>query len=306
MSEMLPPWIPARLPFIWATGLFELALAAGLARPATARTAGIATIVVSRSRLPRQRLRRDATRPFRRPRPRTRVPRAARAPAALPDRLGVLLRGLRPLTLTLSPEDGGEGNIEEPPLPVRGEGWGEGLLPVTGEGRGEGPSLAYHPASTVTSPTPRAPYMSLRHRDYRRLLFSQLFSLIGSQMQVVAINWHIYLLTRSPLALGFVGLTRVVPIVLFSLWAGVVADRRDRRRVMIAAQIAMTCVALAARGLHLHAPRDALAALWPESPRLDGGRLRRPGAPGADPAPRARRTTCRARSRSTSRSSRRR
>ncbi|HEY7112687.1 MAG TPA: MFS transporter [Thermoanaerobaculia bacterium] len=96
----------------------------------------------------------------------------------------------------------------------------------------------------MTSATPRAPYLSLRHRDYRRLLTSQFFSLIGSQMQVVAINWHIYLLTRSPLALGFVGLTRVVPIVLFSLWAGVVADRRDRRRVMIAAQSAMTVVAL--------------------------------------------------------------
>jgi len=67
-------------------------------------------------------------------------------------------------------------------------------------------------------------------------------------MQVVAINWHIYLLTRSPLALGFVGLTRVVPIVLFSLWAGVVADRRDRRRLMLTAQIAMTCVALALSG----------------------------------------------------------
>ena len=68
-------------------------------------------------------------------------------------------------------------------------------------------------------------------------------------MQVVAINWHIYLLTRSPLALGFVGLTRVVPIVLFSLWAGVVADRRDRRRVMLSAQIAMTAVALALAAL---------------------------------------------------------
>ena len=54
------------------------------------------------------------------------------------------------------------------------------------------------------------PYLALRHADYRRLIVSQFFSLVGSQMQVVAINWHVYLLTRSPLALGFVGLTRVV------------------------------------------------------------------------------------------------
>ena len=90
----------------------------------------------------------------------------------------------------------------------------------------------------------RAPYLALAHRDYRRLIVSQLLSLIGTQMQVVAINWHVYLLTKSPLALGFVGLTRVVPIVVFSLWGGVVADRYDRRRVMVTTQIAMTLVAL--------------------------------------------------------------
>jgi MFS family permease len=97
----------------------------------------------------------------------------------------------------------------------------------------------------VASPAPRAPYLALAHRDYRRLIVSQLLSLTGSQMQVVAINWHVYLLTKSPLALGFVGLTRVLPIVAFSLWGGVVADRYDRRRVMITTQIAMTAVALA-------------------------------------------------------------
>ena len=95
----------------------------------------------------------------------------------------------------------------------------------------------------------RAPYLALRHADYRRLIASQFFSLVGSQMQVVAINWHVYLLTRSPLALGFVGLTRVVPIIIFSLWGGLVADRRDRRRVMISTQLAMTAVALVLAGL---------------------------------------------------------
>ena len=64
-------------------------------------------------------------------------------------------------------------------------------------------------------------------------------SLTGSQMQTVAINWHVYLLTRSPLALGVLGLTRVVPIVVFSLWGGVVADRYDRRRVMFVTQATM-------------------------------------------------------------------
>jgi MFS family permease len=113
----------------------------------------------------------------------------------------------------------------------------------------------------VTSPRPRAPYLALRHRDYRRLLASQFFSLVGSQMQVVAINWHVYLLTRSPLALGLVGLTRVLPIIFFSLWAGVVADRRDRRRVMLAAQIAMTAVALLLAAV-THARRETVWLLY--------------------------------------------
>lgn len=108
---------------------------------------------------------------------------------------------------------------------------------------------------------PGAPYLVLRHPDYRRLVASQLLSLIGTQMQVVALNWHIYLLTRSPLALGFVGLTRVVPIVVFSLWAGVVADRHDRRRLMILTQLAMTAVALALSGLTF-AHRETLWALY--------------------------------------------
>ncbi len=91
----------------------------------------------------------------------------------------------------------------------------------------------------------RKPYQALVYRDYRRLIAAQLLSLTGSQMQVVAINWHVYVLTKSPLALGFVGLTRVVPIVIFSLWGGVVADHLDRRRVMVLTQTAMTAVALA-------------------------------------------------------------
>ncbi len=95
----------------------------------------------------------------------------------------------------------------------------------------------------------RRPYLALRNRDFRRLWTSQLVSLTGSQMQMTAINWHVYLLTGSPLALGFVGLTRVVPIVLFSLWGGVVADRHDRRRVLFLTQTALTLVALALAAL---------------------------------------------------------
>ena len=93
------------------------------------------------------------------------------------------------------------------------------------------------------------PYLSLRHRDFRRLWLSQLVSLTGSQMQAAAIDWHVYLLTHSPLALGLVGLSRVIPIVSLSLWGGVVADRYDRRKVMLATQLTMAAVAAALAGL---------------------------------------------------------
>jgi MFS family permease len=109
--------------------------------------------------------------------------------------------------------------------------------------------------------TGRRPYHSLLHRDFRRLWAGQWISLIGTQMQVAALNWHIYVLTGSALALGLVGLTRVVPIVVFSLWGGVVADRRDRRAVMIAAQSVMTAASLAL-ALLTFLGRDALVAIY--------------------------------------------
>ena len=90
---------------------------------------------------------------------------------------------------------------------------------------------------------------------------SQLVSQVGSQMQSVALHWHVYLLTGSPLALGAVGLTRALPTVLFSLLGGVLADRRDRRLVMLAAQSGMTLVALALFGLTLSG-RETLVSLY--------------------------------------------
>jgi MFS family permease len=83
-------------------------------------------------------------------------------------------------------------------------------------------------------------------------------SLTGKQMQVVALNWHVYLLTGSPLALGLVGLTRVVPIIVFSLWGGILADRRDRRRILLVSQSALLMLSAALAVLTLRGE----ASLW--------------------------------------------
>jgi MFS family permease len=106
-----------------------------------------------------------------------------------------------------------------------------------------------------------APYRALRHRDFRRLWLGQIVSLVGTQMQSVALHWHVYVLTGSPLALGLIGLSRVVPIVVLSLWSGIVADRHDRRRVMLAAQSAMA-VFSAGLAIFTFSGRETLGALY--------------------------------------------
>ena len=80
-------------------------------------------------------------------------------------------------------------------------------------------------------------------------------------MQTVALHWHVYLLTRSPLALGALGLTRVLPIIAFSLFGGVTADRFDRRRLMFRAQALMLLGSTALAALTL-AQRDSLPLLY--------------------------------------------
>lgn len=78
-------------------------------------------------------------------------------------------------------------------------------------------------------------------------------------MQLAAINWHVYLLTRSAVALGMVGLVRVLPIVLCSLVGGVVADAVDRKRLIIIAQFVMLTNAGVLAMLTAH----GLSVVWP-------------------------------------------
>ena len=93
-------------------------------------------------------------------------------------------------------------------------------------------------------------FVALQHRNFRLIWIGQLVSMAGSMMQSAAILWHVSILvapSQRGLALGAVGLVRVVPIVAFSLVGGVMADAHDRRRVMLITQtgMAMCAVALA-------------------------------------------------------------
>lgn len=77
------------------------------------------------------------------------------------------------------------------------------------------------------------PYMVLRDRNFRWFLAGNMLSLLGIQMQTFAISWEIYERTRSNLALAWVGLAQVIPVVLLFLPAGHVVDRFDRRRILM-------------------------------------------------------------------------
>ena len=87
----------------------------------------------------------------------------------------------------------------------------------------------------------------LRHRNFRLIWIGLLLSFTGSFMQNAALLWNVSLLVpadRKGLALGIVGLVRVVPIVIFSMISGVVADASDRRKLMLLTQSGSAVVAL--------------------------------------------------------------
>lgn len=87
-------------------------------------------------------------------------------------------------------------------------------------------------------------FSALKHRDFRLLWIGLFVSVIGNQMQIVALNWHIYVLTNSALALGTIGIMRSVPIILFSLIGGSFADFFNRKKIMLIMQGSLAILAL--------------------------------------------------------------
>ncbi|MDP2585519.1 MAG: MFS transporter [Candidatus Levybacteria bacterium] len=85
-------------------------------------------------------------------------------------------------------------------------------------------------------------FVALRYRDFRLLWIGLLISSIGSQMQFAAINWHIYMLTHSAVSLGLIGLSRFVPIAIFSLVGGAVADARNRKKILFITQTVLIAI----------------------------------------------------------------
>ena len=98
----------------------------------------------------------------------------------------------------------------------------------------------------MTSASQHDPYQSLRVRDFRLLLLGNSIATFGEQMLTLALGWELYLRTGSAFLLGMVGLAEILPALLFSLYAGQVADRYNRKRLIVVTQL---IVALASLGL---------------------------------------------------------
>ena len=93
-------------------------------------------------------------------------------------------------------------------------------------------------------------FKSLRkHRNYRLFFTGQIVSLAGTWMQNIALAWFVVELTNSPLAIGALAFCRFLPFMLFGLYAGVIADRLDNRKLVMATQAAQMAVSIALTAL---------------------------------------------------------
>ncbi|BCW88792.1 Enterobactin exporter EntS [Alphaproteobacteria bacterium SO-S41] len=100
--------------------------------------------------------------------------------------------------------------------------------------------------SPPTPPVPRPPLtQAFRHRNYRLFFFGQMLSQMGSWMQIIGQSWLVYRLTGSPLALGLIGFLAQSPVFFLAVFGGTVADRVDRRRLIIFTQAAFLLQAAA-------------------------------------------------------------
>ena len=83
---------------------------------------------------------------------------------------------------------------------------------------------------------PHDPYAALRQRDFRLLIAGQFITRLANNMLSFAVGWELWLRTGSAMALGLVGLVQVIPVLLFSLLAGYVADQFNRKRIVMFTQ----------------------------------------------------------------------
>ena len=102
-------------------------------------------------------------------------------------------------------------------------------------------------------------YASLRVPNYRWFVLSLLAMTVASQIQGVVVAWQIYAITKDPLSLGLIGLAEALPFISLALYAGHLADRRDRRGIALVA----LAVLVACSGALVWLTLRHAVAVWP-------------------------------------------
>ncbi len=104
-------------------------------------------------------------------------------------------------------------------------------------------------STSPATPPSASPYAVLRNRDLLLYMVGRFAASFGQQMLNVAVGWELYERTHSAFALGMVGLTQMMPMLLFTLPAGHLADTLDRKRILVAmtavqgvASLGLACV----------------------------------------------------------------
>ncbi|HEX3508785.1 MAG TPA: MFS transporter [Candidatus Dormibacteraeota bacterium] len=101
-------------------------------------------------------------------------------------------------------------------------------------------------------------FVSLRNRNFRIFFTAQIISVTGTWMQSIAQMWLVLHLTGSGVALGITAALQFTPILLFGTWGGLLADRVDKRKLLMVTQAAAGVVALVLAGLTL----GGVVQLW--------------------------------------------
>ena len=100
---------------------------------------------------------------------------------------------------------------------------------------------------------------ALAHRDFRRFLGAAFLAILATQIQSVAVSWQIYAIARTPLALGYAGLFQFLPMMLCTIPAGHLADRFDRKLILVFSNL---FTAVASSGFLMLALTHT-AVVWP-------------------------------------------
>ena len=98
----------------------------------------------------------------------------------------------------------------------------------------------------------QASFLSFRYIDFRRFIFSKFMLTLALQIQFVVLSWQVFALTKDYLSLGLLGLAEAIPAVGLALYGGYVADRKDRRKIIVIVMALQLITSIALMVISLH------------------------------------------------------